>query len=173
MLLLSISLISDWIFPLFESREEGVVFRGSLSVGLSLINLALYLMFFALYTVLAHIQGSAFASSARRGAVFFPWLLVLLSVLLSFCAIYVLSKEVVLSDEKLVYRTLFEKKEVRWSDVASVSGNFVSGLRLGWKSSDYSWIDFTLRDGERVRISLRFMRGVSQIGEETIRRVQR
>lgn len=169
-LLLIAGFVSDAVFPTFEVKKAAIIFHGSPSIGLTLMNLSL--LFLAIILVIVLVS----ASQKREGSLsngllwrrlFLGLILIFLFVGTFFGSIYVLSKRIVVDEEGIVYYSLIERREVQWLEVERMEGNFVPGSRLGLKGrGNYAWVDFITTNGETVHFSLRFMRGISEL--ETI-----
>jgi hypothetical protein len=163
--LLIAGFLSDVFLPPFEERESDVIFCGSYTVGFTLANVSLLFLAILLFIVLVSVSQSHIGPLntdllIRRLLV--GLVLMLLLAGSTFGSIYVLTKKIIVSDEKFQYFSLVERKEVPWSDIKSIDGNFV-GNRLGFGKQDYAWVDFTLKNGEIVHLSLRFVRGLSYL----------
>lgn len=175
MLLLIAGFASDAVFPTFEVKKEAIIFRGSLSIGLTLMNLSLLFLVIILVIVLVS------ASQKREGSLSngLLWRRLFLSLILIFLfagsflgSIYVLSKKIVVDNEGIVYYSLIERKEVRWLDVEKMEGNFVPSSRLGLKGEgNYAWVNFITTRGETVHFSLRFTRGISELEKIIVQKV--
>jgi hypothetical protein len=166
-ILLIAGFISDAVFPTFEVKKGATIFHGSLSIGLTLMNLSL--LFLVIFLVIVLVS----ASQKREGSLnngllwrrlFFGLIFIFLFAGSFFGSIYVLSKKIVIDEERIVYYSLIERKEMRWLEVERMDGNFVPGNRLGLKGrGNYAWVDFITTNGESVHFSLRFMRGISEL----------
>lgn len=89
-----------------------------------------------------------------------------LMALTFFASLYLNTKRIEVDSHALRAYTLFDEKEVIWSDVASVDANFVFSSLLGMPGGDrslYAWIDFRKSSGEMVHVSLRFMGDIWQL----------
>ncbi len=170
MLLLISGFVSDAVFPTFEVKRGAIIFHGSLSIGLTLMNLSLLFLVIILVIVLVSASQKREGSLSNRllwRRLFLGLILIFLFAGSFFGSIYVLSKKIVVDEEGIVYYSLIERKEVQWSEVERMEGNFVPGSRLGLKGKgNYAWVDLITTDGESVHFSLRFMRGISEL--ETI-----
>jgi len=165
-LLLIAGFVSDVVFPTFEIRREAIVFHGSLSIGLTLMNLSLLFLVIILVIVLVS------ANQKREGSLAssLPWRRLVVGLVLTFLfagsffgSIYVLSKKIVVKEDGIVYHSLIERKEVKWLEIERIKGNFVPGSRLGLNGRGYAWVDFITTSGETVHFSLRFLRGVPEL----------
>lgn len=166
-ILLIAGFVSDAVFPTFEVKKGATIFHGSRSIGLTLMNLSLLFLVSVLVIVLLS------ASQKREGSLnngllwrrlFFGLIFIFLLVGSFFGSIYVLSKKVVVDEERIVYYSLIERKEVQWLEVEKMDGNFVPGSRLGLKGrGNYAWVEFITTNGESVHFSLRFIRGISEL----------
>jgi len=159
--------LSDAMFPAFVVKNGSIIFHGSFSIGLTLMNLSLLflaiIMLIALVSVSQGHEGSLTKKLLWR-RLFVGSILILLFAGTFFGSIYVLSKKIVVSEEKILYYSLIERKEVQWSEVKRMDGNFVPGSRLGLRGrGNYAWVDFTTINGETIHLPLRFMTGISQL----------
>ena len=168
---------ADLIFTGYRISDASTVFYGSLTAALTLLNLSIP---FGAITVLI---GMALVRQAGerlldkgllwRRLIIGPQCLVI-SAALCLGATHILSKRVIVKDETIRQRSLFQTKELRWKDVRSMNGNFVPGGRLGLKGrSRHAWAAFVTKDGETVYSSLRFIRAVHEIQDVIVERTGR
>lgn len=174
-LLLIAGFVSDAVFPTFEVKRGSIIFHGSLTSGLTLMNLSLLFLVIILVMVLVS-ASQKHEGSLSNGLLWRRLFLGLIFIFLFagsfFGSIYVLSKKIVVDEEGIVYYSLIERKEVQWLDVERMHGNFVPGSRLGLEGrGNYAWVDFITANGETVHFSLRFMRGISELEKIILQKV--
>lgn len=167
LLMLAAGFMSDTFLPAFGREENVYTFHGSYTIGFTLANMALFLAAALLLIILVSINRMQTGSLSIEIIIRRILVAVILVLLLGGSlagSIYILSKKILVSSEKITYYSLIETNEVHWSDIEKIEGNFVAGSRLGLgERGDYAWVDFTTRKGEIIHFSLRFIQGVSQL----------
>ena len=164
--LLVVGFVSDAVFPTFESRNGAIVFHGSLCIGVTLMNLSL--LFLAVMVVMVLVSVSQKREALLSNELLWRRLCVGLILVFLFAgslsaSLYILSKKILIHEAGIVYYSLLERKELQWSKIERMNGNFVPGSRLGLRGrGNYAWVDFITTNGETVHFSLRFMRGISE-----------
>ena len=160
---------ADLVFPGYRTLDGTTVFYTSLTGILTLLNLTIF------FTVITALIGVALVIQTREPSVdrgllsrrlIVGALFLMISIGLFLSVSYLVSKRIIVDDRGIVYRSLIERKEVKWEDVQSVRGNYVRSTRLGLGERDqHAWVEFVTTEGETVRMSLRFMRAIREIRE--------
>lgn len=167
---------ADLIFPGHRVVDGSTVFYSSLTGGLTLLNLAVAFTATTILIGVALVRQAGHPSTDQGllwRRLMIGGLFLMISVTLFVGASYVLSKRIIVDRESISYRSLIERREVQWSDVQSVNGNFVPGSRLGLEGTNrYAWVELITADGETVRFSLRFMRAIQEIQDVITERVE-
>ena len=165
--LLLFGFIADGVFPAYSLQGSTYVFHGSYTIAFILLDIAflfaaLLLLVFLISSTQARTGGLSSSLVLRRAFVGIVFGIILAGTL--FPSIYVFTKHIVVSQVSISYASLFERKEVLWSQVTRINGNFVAGSRMGLLGrGDYAWVEFDTRDREPVIFSLRFMQGVTKL----------
>lgn len=166
-ILLACGFASEFVIPSVRQRHGVTTFFATPAITSTLVNLSL--LFLAIAALIVWIAVSQVPEGTAEGGllarrVFAGLVAVSLFAASAFGSVYLATKRIIVDDAGLRYRTLFEEKTVRWSDIERVNGNFVPASRLGLGGrSTYAWVSFETRRGETVRFSLRFMGGIYEL----------
>lgn len=163
----TVSPLADLLFPGIKQVDSGILILSSQSAKFTLATLA-----FSFLTISLLIFAALFRQKNKNLAskkYFLPRLIIgsiflIGSIGLFAGTVYIFSKQIVITDEYILQKSLAGTKKLRWSDILSVNGNFVPGSRLGLRGNkNYAWVKFSTIDRGTVHFSLRFMRDIQKI----------
>lgn len=172
--LLLLGFIADGIFPAYSMQGSTYVFHGSYTIAIILFDIAFLfaaLLLLVILTSSTQVRTGGLSSSLALRRVFVGIVFGIILAGTLFTSIYVFTKHIDVSQVSVSYTSLIERREVLWSQVTRVNGNFVPGSRMGLLGrGDYAWVEFDTRDRGPVIFSLRFMQGVTRF-EQVVRQM--